>query len=422
MLVLWLIGISAVMLAAVSAAAYRQAAAGREALARVRAQWAARAGVEAAMARIEETTLQPDATNAYAVFDELEDAATGRTESGEYRVSYTSPTGEVMGGADANAKLNVNVLTAESLMLLPNMTEDIADAILDWVDEDEDPRPLGAEASFYSATRYPFEPRNAPFRSIAELELIPNVTPDLVRGEDWNLNGRLDPNEDDGDASWPPDNADGKLDAGWSGILTASSVDGGYSSTGQQRLDLTQASAEEVAQRVGVDSTQAEAILTYAQSQDATLSGFIRSDLSRLAPSDGSTIPPSPLSRDQLARLLDEAQIGDASRPTPGKLNVNTCQAETLQYLPDIDPAMADAIVLERESRPSGFTSVADLLDVAGMTRNRLSRISGVLDVRSNVFVVSSRGRDAATGIEVELVATIDRTRIPAVITELRAP
>ena len=37
--------------------------------------------------------------------------------------------------------------------------------------------------------------------------------PEFVRGEDWNLNGRLDPNEDDGDISYPPDNSDGKLDA-----------------------------------------------------------------------------------------------------------------------------------------------------------------------------------------------------------------
>ena len=54
------------------------------------------------------------------------------------------------------------------------------------------------------------------------------------------------------------------------------------------------------------------------------------------------------------------------------------------------------------------------------MTRNQLARISNFLDVRSNVYIVSSRGRDAATGAEVELVATIDRSTLPAAITELR--
>jgi hypothetical protein len=54
------------------------------------------------------------------------------------------------------------------------------------------------------------------------------------------------------------------------------------------------------------------------------------------------------------------------------------------------------------------------------MTRQRLSRIAGILDTRSNAFIVSSRGRDAKTGIEVEIVATVDRSTLPATITEIR--
>ena len=34
-----------------------------------------------------------------------------------------------------------------ALMLLPNMTDDVADAIVDWIDPDDDPRPNGAENS-----------------------------------------------------------------------------------------------------------------------------------------------------------------------------------------------------------------------------------------------------------------------------------
>lgn len=97
-------------------------------------------------------------------------------------------------------------------------------------------------------------------RSLAELELIPGVTPEMVRGEDWNLNGRLDPDEDDGDASWPPDNSDGELDAGWSGIVTASSRDGGLAVSGQARLDLASATSEEMAERIRVAADQADVI------------------------------------------------------------------------------------------------------------------------------------------------------------------
>ena len=36
------------------------------------------------------------------------------------------------------------------LMQLPNMTEEIADSILDWIDPDEEPREFGAELDYYS--------------------------------------------------------------------------------------------------------------------------------------------------------------------------------------------------------------------------------------------------------------------------------
>ena len=44
--------------------------------------------------------------------------------------------------------------------------------------------------------------------------MVRGVSSDLFAGEDANQNGLLDPEEDDGDNSYPPDNRDGILDAG----------------------------------------------------------------------------------------------------------------------------------------------------------------------------------------------------------------
>lgn len=423
LLALWIIAVAVVMLAVVQVSAYQQAAAGREAMARVRAYWAARAGVEATLAAIEDATENPDELNAFATTDTAAELAQGSVEGGVFLVSHEGNTGETVGVQDAHAKLNVNLLATEDLMLLPGMTEDVADAIQDWIDTDEDVRPLGAENSYYLSTAQPYEARNDYFRSIAELELVAGASPELVRGEDWNLNGRLDPNEDDGSLSWPPDNSDGKLDAGWSAILTASSVDGGLGASGEARLDLLTATAEQVAERIGVDAPQSEAIVEYAQSSGAVMSQFIRRNLDQLAVGQGnnaSFTAPAPLSNDQLALLFAECAIGENTARMPGKLNVNTCEAEALQYLSGIPPELADSIIAERSALANGFTSIINLLEVPGMTRNQLARISSYLDVRSNVYIVSSRGRDAATGAEVELVATIDRSTLPAAITEFR--
>jgi DNA uptake protein ComE-like DNA-binding protein len=267
-------------------------------------------------------------------------------------------------------------------------------------------------------------PRNDYFRSIQELELVSGVLQEFVRGEDWNLNGRLDPNEDDGNLSLPNDNADGKLDAEWSGILTALSTDDILSVSGQPRIELISADSGSIAKATAMDSDQADVIVKYVQETSAaTMGDFIRQNLSQLRGANGQPINRQArnLTNEQLAALLDECEIQSAAStgPLPGKLNINTCASETLEYIPNLDPGLADAIVLERDSQPKGFTSIVDLLNVPGMSRGRLAQMYNILTVRSNVYVVTCRGRDLKTGLEVEMVATIDRSTLPVKITEL---
>lgn len=423
-LVLWVVGLAGVVIVAVQSSALSEAVEGREALARVRAYWAARGGVEATIARLGYATQNPDLTDAFSILDDLTDAATGTFDGALYRISYTDEGGEVLGPADAHAKINVNRLTAQGLLLLPYMTEDVADAILDWIDADDDTNPLGAEVGFYQSLPFGYEPRNAPMRTVQELELVSGTYDAYVRGEDWNLNGRLDANEDDGDASWPPDNADGKLDAGWSGLLTALSADDVLTPSGQERLDLRTASASDVQQRTGISREQSETIVNYVAARStATMRDFIRSNMNALVQAAGNQPQGRaawPLTDDEMARLLDECAIGSEDPgPRPGRLNINTCAAETLQYLPGLDPAVADSIIVARSSRPQGFTSIVDLLGAGVLNRNQLARIADMITVRSNVYVVSCRGRDAATGLEVEVVATLDRSTLPVTITDL---
>jgi type II secretory pathway component PulK len=433
LVVLWAIAIAIIIVATLQASSLSQASAGRESLARVRAYWAARAGVEAAIARLEEDSLSPDPDDAFRIYDDLASAAQASLANASYRVSHSGPRGEVLGPEDAHAKLNINRLNFQQLMNLePYMTEDVAAGILDWIDPDEEPQPIvGAEITAYQTLTFKYQPRNAPMRSIQELELILNADAKDVRGEDWNLNAFLDPNEDDGDASFPPDNRDGKLDANWSAILTAASLEGGLTISGQEPLDLSTASDRDLISRTAVDSDQAKAILDYvAANSAARLSDFIRRDLSQLAQQSSgggggggaNRQRVENLSDDQLEKLLAECFIPLPVPifPVPGKLNINTCEPEVLQMLPDIDPAVADAIVSERAGKSKGFTSVLELRDISGVGRRTLANLFDLLTTRSNVFVVRSRGRDAKSAIEVEIVATIDRSTIPATIREVR--
>jgi DNA uptake protein ComE-like DNA-binding protein len=281
-------------------------------------------------------------------------------------------------------------------------------------------RPYGAEVSYYQRADFPYEPRNAPMRTITELELVAGTDPEIVREEDWDLDAQLDPDERDGRISWPVDNADDTLEAGWSERLTCASVDGAaLAASGDELIDLTLAGATDLTSRLGVESAQAEAIIAHAQAGGA-MGDFLSTSLSQLAQAAGveSGQQIENLDDEQLALLLDEAAIGVPS-PAPGKLNLNTCTDEAIEYIPGIQPTLVDAIVYDRADRQTGYTSLVDLLEIDGMSRATLASLYPYVTVRSNVYVVASRGRDRATGVEVQIVATIDRSTLPVVIREL---
>lgn len=76
------------------------------------------------------------------------------------RPSAESPTGAVIWGAvDESTKLHLSSLVAWdksqsgagrlALMRIPGMTEAVADALLDWIDPDDQPQPVGAERDYY---------------------------------------------------------------------------------------------------------------------------------------------------------------------------------------------------------------------------------------------------------------------------------
>lgn len=148
-----------------------------------------------------------------------------------------------------SARLNLNAIVnyevdedTQRMMLLgiPGMTEDLADKILDWIDADDTPRTFGAESDIYQGMTPPYDAKNGSLDSIDELLLVEGVTPELLYGEDANRNGLLDPNENDGDVSLPPDNADGILDVGWASYFTVSSRESNLRPDGSSKIDINQ--------------------------------------------------------------------------------------------------------------------------------------------------------------------------------------
>lgn len=461
---LWITILAAAVVAAVQVFSMEQSARGTEAIARTRALWAARAGIEATIARLAFNTEQPDLASALTVVDDMVDVARGDLgvaggQGASYEVAHAHrrDAKDVLGPFDEHSLLNVHTMGMQQLMNMPLMSEEIVAGLIDWTDSDDDVTIGGAEISQYMALPRPYEPRNAPMRSIEEMELFLFADRGTVRGEDWNGNLRLDASEADGVRSWPVDDGNGVLDRGWAGLISARSVGGGLSASGQQRLVLregTQSASEDgppvastgdLISRLKVNDAQARVIEQHAQTAQ-TLGDFVRTPLNRLR--DPETNQPintgvEPLTADQLVLLLDECALESLPRGSvPGKLNLNTADEEVLELIGDPGSAQAaddtnlggrtlttstnsdaaSAIVSARAgvSGKGGFTSIVDLLSVPGFTPEAVAEWYEIADVRSNVYVVPVRGRDQRTGLEVEMIAVLERSDLPVVIKEIR--
>jgi len=97
----------------------------------------------------------------------------GEDNDASYEVRVESESG----------KVDVNHVGGEVLLeilkkggLPEEEAEGVRDAILDWRDEDDIPRPRGAERAEYEGTTEPIVPRNGKIRGIGELMYVKGVT------------------------------------------------------------------------------------------------------------------------------------------------------------------------------------------------------------------------------------------------------
>ena len=426
--------LAAIVAAAIQITAYRQANLGRQALARVEARWAARAGVEQIIAVLAANNEYPDVNNAFRVYTEMAAVSDGDLLNATYRIRHWADGQEWAGPMDEHSRVNLNLLTAQDWLNLDFMTEDMTQDIIAWTTEMSDEEAMLSAVSpallYYSNAPSPYAPRQAPFRHVAELELVYNVLPDFVRGEDWNLNNVLDPNENDGDMLWPPDNANGVLEAGWSAFLTATSVDGGIGADGLPRLYLPLAEITEVSQRFRVNTQQAQALVSFSLNPANRLSQLFTVPLSHVR-EDGTIAningPPVtqtlPLDTEQLGAVLNGATLTDPSFRDFGRMNLNTVSEWVLRDVLLMDPTLVDDLLYLRQRSSTGLTSIADLAaPPQSFTAQQLEQLADLFDVRSNVFTITSIGRSNLTGAEVQIIAVVDRSVMPIAILEYREP
>lgn len=170
LLVLWLVALLTALVGAYALTARMEALQGRVGSRGTIVQEIARAGMEYALVRVAdrnpETHWQPNG-RAYA----------WRFDGHDVQVRIIDETGKV----DLN-QADVPLLSRlmQALGEPPDASDALAAAIVDWRDADDLGQPVGgAEDGDYAAAGRPYGAKDAPFETIAELEQVLGMTPDL---------------------------------------------------------------------------------------------------------------------------------------------------------------------------------------------------------------------------------------------------
>jgi len=415
---LWAIGIAAIITSSIQVFSQRQSLLGIEVKDRVQARWAARAGVESSIAVLADHTTRPVQQDAFAMLKNLDYVSTGEMGTATWDIRHYADGQDWSGPMDEHSKFNINSKdNSIFILVIDDMAIGVLEAILDWIDEDDDPRLLGVERDYYLSLDTSYEPRNGLLRSISELELIAGVMPDDVRGEDWNINFRLDPNEDDGGESLPWDQPDHWLEGGWASLLTTSSVDGGATQSGEKRINLKKIDSQSLQLRLGLEPGQADALIDFAKSDDADLGTLLTQTLRSIS---GDAEGVSNLTDDQLRIIFDETCMYDPHEAPPGRMNINTISPELLyRLLPDNDRLVEEILYL-RVNNAGGISSPIDYLKIPGIQTSMVSFLYGLFDTKSNVYTISSIGKATGSGVQQEIIAIVDRSTLPVTILEYR--
>ena len=258
---------------------------------------------------------------------------------------------------DEASKLNLNTVTLAMIELLPNMTPELAAAIIDWRDADDEVSTNGVEVDGYLRLPVPYVPKNGPFETAEELRMVYGMTPELLYGEDFNRNGVLDENENDGDGSPPYDAGDGTLNLGFLEYFTAYSREVNMRTNGQPRLNVNAAGGTNLTQllqeRFGDGATDIQAQFTMAGTNNTSLLQFFANS--------GMTI-------ENFAMIEGDLTVSNTPY-VDGLVNVNTASAEVLACLPGLNVDIAHAIVEARRDRLStDIPTVAWLINVLDTT------------------------------------------------------
>lgn len=260
-----------------------------------------------------------------------------------YATTGSSAYTPAFGLVDEASKLNLNTATAAMLENLPNMTQDLAQAIVAW-------RTTSGTQSTASSTMgsSSISNKGGPYESVFELAQVLGLNgydPSLLYGDDLNLNHVLDPAEDQGAGQFNP---------GFLEYVTVFSREPNRLSDGTARVSVATAStALRTLLSDKISTTRANQILARVRNLQirSVLEFYIRSGMTA----------------DEFDKVSNSLTMTSGSFAV-GLVNVNTASATVLACIPGITPQSAAQLVSTRSGQAQPYTNLAWVVPVLGQT------------------------------------------------------
>jgi DNA uptake protein ComE-like DNA-binding protein len=312
---------------------------------------------------------------------------------------------------DEAGKIDLNTASAATLLNLPGMTEDVADAIVDWRDADSTPGAQGAEDDYYLSLPEPYRCKNASFDTVEELLLVKGVTKDLLYGYDRNRNGTIDQKESasgnlgdlfnstngTGRGIFPFVTAYG-IQASGSATSSTSGSSGSSSSSTSAPVNVNSQSQNSLRTLLtaNVDGSRVNQLLNRTQEELQTRTfrnvfdyyfrvNMTMEEFTKLYPHlDAAPASGGPTS-------------APAAPANVAKINVNTAPREVLLCLTGMEDAAATTIISHRQATtedPSNIAWLADSVITRANARRLGSQVTGKSLVYSaDIVALSPDGR-----------------------------
>ena len=381
---------------------------------RQRCRWACRAGIETAIALLVEDDPGYDCL--------LDDWAPDAGYLSD--LDFDGCTVQVT-VTDTASKLNLNTVSRQQLLFLPDMTEEIADSIIDWRDDNDQISEFGAEDGYYMNLDIGYRTQNGSFRTTRELLRVRGVTEAMFYG-----------NAEQGTIS--------DENAGWVHYLTFLSSEANVDSTGESKIDINNAGQQQLQQTLSLTPPQAQWIVnnrSFEKYSDVLKETSPSSSNTNSAPPSNTNETPSQGQQNQrnqrgqrnqgnqgnrgnrdnqqnqpatppdigtALNIIDNAALNNEQFYT-GRVNINTAGVIVLTALLEGNRELAETIVAYRDGLAGGFTGMADLQDIEGMSLDAIKKLVDLTSVRSSVYEIDCAASSNATGLTFHTKVIINR-------------